>query len=587
MATENHFVGQIKFSSGGFEFSIKTEKFLRFWSSTKTSKVKDVSPLVSAHEQLLFLEKSQWVFILCGDVTGAPELEFFGVTRNNFDKFCEKLILAIECDSLIDFLRDLDGSFCIQIFDKCNDQFYFITDRLGLQKVFFHKTNSSIFWSTSLGDLVSSLSAFPTICMRSVRSFINVGYCLDKFTIFEDIELLRPALLLKYSMADGSCQERRYWTWSDVGVSYTDFHVAVDAGIEALELAIRRSIGSSERVGFGLSGGLDSRFIAAETVSQVGTDRCLAYTFGNSRAFDVEIAKRVACELGVRHKITDFSSFSQEDLSNRMQWIWASDGELDVMHMHGVQVMSDNRSNADINVNGYLGDVIFGGSYLVDHVSSEHILGSSKKSELIVNHDLKNLGYDIGEIDFDYYQSEHHDVFQIMNRGRRFINSGTIAINSLLPQKLPFVSNFAIDFMCRIPDVFRKNNEIYSSILLSRYPNLFKEIPWEKTGLKLSDRQTYLRRAMVKFKKFISRNKYNLYYIYGGAEFESIASKELSVNLSKFRRNEDYFYVNASVERFVRKLESYSNSNLEIQTRSLTLARFISLCIQKWRMENG
>jgi hypothetical protein len=45
----------------------------------------------------------------------------------------------------------------------------------------------------------------------------------------------------------------------------------------------------------------------------------------------------------------------------------------------------------------------------------------------------------------------------------------------------PFFDNELVKFVFSLPDEYRRNNKLYSSMLLKLFPELFQDIPWQKT----------------------------------------------------------------------------------------------------------
>ena len=83
---------------------------------------------------------------------------------------------------------------------------------------------------------------------------------------------------------------------------------------------------------------------------------------------------------------------------SRIDKIWHSDGLFNIMDMHGMEFNNLYKKYMDINLNGFCGDAILGGSYI-------------KKQS------VKSL---------------------FNNRGRRFINQALVASESQIIQKTIF-----------------------------------------------------------------------------------------------------------------------------------------------------
>lgn len=118
------------------------------------------------------------------------------------------------------------------------------------------------------------------------------------------------------------------------------------------------------------------------------------------------------------------------------------------MHMHAIASFAEQRRRYQINLNGFLGDAVLGGSYQGD--------------------------------------SRWSVTEKVDNRGRRLINEGTRLANNFLHNRLPFFQNDLMEFTVSLPDWIKKKSRIYNRMLLQCFPDLFRSIPWQATGAPVS-----------------------------------------------------------------------------------------------------
>jgi asparagine synthase (glutamine-hydrolysing) len=124
------------------------------------------------------------------------------------------------------------------------------------------------------------------------------------------------------------------------------------------------------------------------------------------------------------------------------------------MHMHALLAVEEQRKHYSINLNGFLGDAILGGSYLFD-----------KRWSL---------------------------AEKVNQRGRRYINSGIRTTNNFFQNRIPFYSNALMDFTCSIPETLRTHSYIYNRMLLATYPKFYRKIPWQRVGVPISYPRTLI-----------------------------------------------------------------------------------------------
>jgi asparagine synthase (glutamine-hydrolysing) len=220
-------------------------------------------------------------------------------------------------------------------------------------------------------------------------------------------------------------------------------------------------------VGISLSGGLDSRALLAAMPAEKHRP-IHTVTFGVPGCDDIQIASQIAHVKSAVHHVVELTSANW--LLKRMAGVWYTDGQANLLHMHALISVEEQRKNYRVNLNGFLGDAILGGSYLFDK------------------------RWTIAE--------------KTVQRGRRFINEGTRLTNNFLHNRIPFFANPLMEFTCSIPESLRAHSKIYNEMLLAAFPAFFAKIPWQTTQLPISASRarvfavSKLRGAMRRLAKF-------------------------------------------------------------------------------------
>lgn len=80
---------------------------------------------------------------------------------------------------------------------------------------------------------------------------------------------------------------------------------------------------------------------------------------------------------------------------------------------------------------------------------------------------------------------------------------GTVNNLHSIDQRKPFLDNKVIEFIYSIPDEYRKNNKLYSAMLLKFFPQFYKDIPWQKTGKTIQKKvsNNLISKLMIKAKR--------------------------------------------------------------------------------------
>ncbi|UCC38737.1 MAG: hypothetical protein JSV96_13050 [Candidatus Aminicenantes bacterium] len=392
-----------------------------------------------------------------------------------------------------DFLRDIDGYYVAVLYDKKENKIYLITDRNGLKPLYWGKVNDDFVWSSELKGFLGHVDFKPVIDSQSVEEFFGIGYLLENRTLLEGVELVPPASVLTFDLKKSKVKSIHYWYWKDIKPirGTIDEKELVEELGSLFKQSVRKRVKRKEKIGISLSGGLDSRAILAavpEDYKPLHT-----FTFGQEGCDDIKIARKVSEIKGAAHH---FCNISHENwLEQRTGNVWATDGNLNLLHMHASQCISLMKEFFDINLNGFAGDVVLGGSFLRAN-------NLDKKIDSKIIYDVEE--YEIQTENFKHwYMIDKTDPYFINNRERRFINSGTVLIAKEIEQRKPFFDNNLIELVYGIPDALRYKSYIYIKMLLNDFPQYYKNIPWKKTGFPIGWSKT--RQFSVKVKNKISR----------------------------------------------------------------------------------
>ncbi|MEX1033248.1 MAG: asparagine synthase-related protein [Cellvibrionaceae bacterium] len=384
------------------------------------------------------------------------------------------LLLAAEKNNQLDLcLNRLDGYFCVALYSPASQKLKLISDRYGMRLLYWYHKKGVFVWGSEVKVILSVDGVDKELDPTSYDCFMDLGYLMGEHTWFEHIKLIKPATIIEYDLVTDEVSQHHYWKWSEIKPSNLTFDEAVDELGKRFIEAIRRRFDPSERIGISLSGGLDSRAIFAAVDYLYPDFKGYAYTFGIPGCGDISIAERVISRTkNWEHQTFYFSADNW--FEPRKEKIWNTDGMLDMMHMHGSEFASDISKKIDVNLNGYLGDAVLGGSYLEAYYWNNKSINKSISEKL--------YGYHAEGYAEAFYAIDHYDHFLYMNRGRRLINYGTANGLPWIGQRKPFFDNTLIELIFSLPDEYRAHNHLYSEMLQKYYPKYFRDIPWQQTG---------------------------------------------------------------------------------------------------------
>jgi asparagine synthase (glutamine-hydrolysing) len=196
-------------------------------------------------------------------------------------------------------LPQIDGPFVIACIDAETDRVVLATDKIGSRPCYYSLTDDLSFGS-GLPSLLKGIDS-PSVDEQAVSDMLLMGYIWGEKTLIEGIHALPPASMLEYSGGEVSIE--KYWRPDFTSLSTTGY-------ISELVTRYRDAIADvsttmDKTAGLWLSGGLDSRTMAAELQRNAGRGRSFdtltSYTYDANPpdAGNPELARQVAAALNI------------------------------------------------------------------------------------------------------------------------------------------------------------------------------------------------------------------------------------------------------------------------------------------------
>jgi asparagine synthase (glutamine-hydrolysing) len=442
---------------------------------------------------------SSWQVWLLGEL-----FEYGTVTRSNaLEQWCSDLQDGTERP------RDLNGHFLIVARNEHDGTWHAWTDRLGTLHLYYATDGRRAAFGT-FSPAVAAAASSRSLDLRGLTGCFAFGFFPEDRTFFEDVRVTRPATHVTWDRDGRKTHESRYWQWSydpDRTRSYSD---TVDAFGDTLE-AILRDQTADGRIAIPLSGGLDSRTIAAVATASGRLDPAALWSYSYGYTDDSQetcIASRIAA---VRQ--LPFSRFTVGPyLFDRLDTVLASvEGFGTVTTTRQAAVTAEIASHADYLLAAHWGDVWMddmgvregslseaalvdhvrhkiekrGGEWLVQHISSRH-LGEDRPDEwlrAVVASELRRVG-DIGDLDFRV------KAFKTDQWSFRWTVPGLRMFQPAAFPRLPFYDNRMVDFCCTVPTEFVAGRRLQIDYLKRHHPDL-ASVTWQETDSSLFSQQHF------------------------------------------------------------------------------------------------
>lgn len=390
----------------------------------------------------------------------------------------------------------LDGAFAAAAFDPGAASATLATDRFGLFPLYHTERDGTHAYATSLRVLTELTRPTCRLDVESVYQILCLQLFIGDRTLLREVRLVPPASAVR--LHGGEPSVAPYWEWADMplpeAVGSRDL---VHETYAHIERAVLRAIpAGARRIGVPLSGGLDSRMLAAVLARNGVPFRAYNMDFGRECA----IARRVAQALGVPLRVLPMmadpgrnvpEAHDALDCAYHVNQVWSWDLAQRAVAEDGCDVLFD----------GLAFDTILGA---VHHVGGDDpaTLARALRSNY-QDVDCGTLGWVTGpeaaeavqrSLDAELLDAARasirlagpraSDHFLMNNRIRRYTFGYCLANLQRVPCAFPYVTRELFEHCLRLPLGERLEHNLYRRIYRELFPELAR-IPWAKTGLPL------------------------------------------------------------------------------------------------------
>ena len=192
------------------------------------------------------------------------------------------------------FPAGLNGRFHGLLVDQNESKTVLFNDRYGMHRLYYHESRDAFYFAAEAKAILTVRPQHRSLNPRAIGEFVACGATLENRTLFDGIYVLPPASA--WIFRNASLKERaayfhpREWE-SQEKLQPEAYYQTLR---EVFSRNLPRYFSGDQRIGMSLTGGLDTRMIAAWQKSAPGDLPC--YTFGSMFRdnHDVRVARRVA-----------------------------------------------------------------------------------------------------------------------------------------------------------------------------------------------------------------------------------------------------------------------------------------------------
>ncbi|HMF21824.1 MAG TPA: asparagine synthase-related protein [Pseudolabrys sp.] len=211
-----------------------------------------------------------------------------GVTSNEAREWPDSRVLLVAWEKLGDDIWPmLRGPFAAAIWDPRRRVLTLARDHLGMSVVMWHKSEKFLAFATMPNGLFAFGNVPCELSEEKFADFLVLNHADHATTIYRNVFRVPPAHVVRVA-ADGSMEQRRYWTPTEIDPVRLPSDADYADGLrECLDRAVRRQMRSVHPIGCMLSGGLDSSSVsvlAARALAEKN-QRLVAFTGVPRRGF--------------------------------------------------------------------------------------------------------------------------------------------------------------------------------------------------------------------------------------------------------------------------------------------------------------
>lgn len=389
------------------------------------------------------------------------------------------------------FVERVKGAFAAGVWDAQAQKLALVTDRFGTHPVYLMNRGKELGFASTVKALMACPGFDPEVDHRAVADFFSFGYLLGDRTLFSGTRLLPPGTVLIWEK--GEVTSHVYWR----PVYEEDYPAdrSVDDYADELYFLLRRAVDrqlNGDRIACQLSGGLDSRTVAALT-GEWRADMPFS-TWGIKGCDDEKFARRAAKSIGGRHQFFELSADFLVDEARAV--VLETDGMLNVKHSHFTPFLRGWSERFDSVLGGVGGgellwynskvfdrpveDIAFDSwNYYIPESDHDRAFSPDVKSASVGIRDRFSelLAPARGLLPQNAFQ-----YFVLAERSRRFNFQCIPLYGRWLEYRMPFYDYDLVDFSLRLPPHLKSGAMAYARMFRRRFPEL-AAVPWEKTRL--------------------------------------------------------------------------------------------------------
>jgi asparagine synthase (glutamine-hydrolysing) len=469
--------------------------------------------------QPVFSDDKRYVLFMIGEIFSYGNIEVTAIQSDS------AFLLNILINEGLSVLPEINGHYSAVLYDFFEKRLVLISDRYGTRPIYYSLNQGRLLFAPEVKAILEDQIS-KDIDYHAISHLFHFSHLFGHRTMFSNIHQLPESSYLVFQ--DGGIQIYNYWEYTyheDVynkkKLNNKDQEEYIDELDYRISLAMKRVMTkNSDDILLSLSGGLDSRYVAAYA-HQFGLGNLSAFTFGPANCDDQIYSRQVAEMLNISHKA--FDVLPENIWKDAEIFAYISD-YMSIINgpVQGFTPLQHYFHKKSVTISSQMADAIFGGNlwrrkiqYLISMESF-----NNKAEDIVINifnlinEDLlKELFEDdfyykikdgYKEVPLKYISKYKHPLYTYINllmneHGRRGTLCGNLMNNLFLETRMPSYDNDLMDFAYKLPLHLRFNQYGYRKVFSKRFPDLAR-IRRERYNLRVDSPEVFYKLRIVENK---------------------------------------------------------------------------------------
>jgi len=194
------------------------------------------------------------------------------------------------------FFTKLRGIYAFAIYDKRKTETIILArDPSGIKPLYWFKNNDFFIFGSEMKALIPSVKKYLTINEEVIKMYLNLSFCPEPYTIYNNMEAVPPGSYFEISKSDFAKKDFLTFNFNSENSLSLDENINITK--EKLRNAVKSNLVADVEIMVALSGGIDSSLVYALSNEMSKGIKGLTVSFVDSEYDEAKLAQEYAKHL--------------------------------------------------------------------------------------------------------------------------------------------------------------------------------------------------------------------------------------------------------------------------------------------------